>query len=573
MITPEQLQWIQSTFEINVKYAEAVKHAEVDTKATTDIGMKPKARMDEYEGEYDKVAWRAPAAEPELRENKTLVTRKLSDEEVAEGTYSADSDGKLVNRDGKVIEDGDKQLMTISPETGDMTVGSAEQRILRTMNEDGTPSDNFELVPRNGYTAAMNKAKASGGKLRVENPHHSSVSQGKDVASAGHVDTKDGKVTRIDNSSGHYRPAFENLLQAVEHLLKTGAMLDTSIVDKDGNQLEVSNPSAFKLYQKTQSLILGLAADKAAISGYIAGSEAGTDDGNQAKALQTYEKKLTLIQSALDAMKKMGIGPANKITGQVDFTFAKSDGNGASFRGSGEIEKLSSQEFLMGKAVTADVPPSAPLADESAGVSRPSAQMTDAFMDEFFADDDDEEAAPTLNGEAPLTDAEEDALALYDDAPLTDAEEAVPTLYDEAPLTYDEEDALNALRDASDGVSEPSAPLTYDEEDALNALRDASDGVSEPSAQMTDAEEDAPRDASDGAYRDFGNKKKVLEELKALAAKEKLRPEDRENAAELVRESVAPEIDEAEWQKNVETLLSTAKELSGDDMEAPFDRP
>jgi hypothetical protein len=167
---------------------------------------------------------------------------------------------------------------------------------------------------------------------------------------------------------------------------------------------------------------------------------------------------------------------------------------------------------------------------------------------------------------APLTYDEEDALNA-----LRDASDGVSE--PSAPPTYDEEDALNALRDASDGVSEPSAPLTYDEEDALNALRDASDGVSEPSAQMTDAEEAAPRDASDGAYRDFGNKKKVLEELKALAAKEKLRPEDRENAAELVRESVAPEIDEAEWQKNVETLLSTAKELSGDDMEAPFDRP
>ncbi|MEP1354049.1 MAG: hypothetical protein ABJX32_04070 [Tateyamaria sp.] len=494
MIKPEQDAWLKATFKINVN------HAEVDAEATTDLGMKPKARMEEYDGEFDKVAWRS--TNPEVAEQKYAATRKFSDDEVNKHSFSADDEGKLVNSDGDMIKDNTQQLMSVDPDTGEITISDEEYFILRQMNEDGTPSDNFESIPptRDARLDARRRAKESGGKLRMENLHHSSVAQGKEVASAGHIDTKDGKVTRIDNSSGHYRPAFEHLLQVVEHLLKTGAMLDTTIVDKDGDDLEDSNPKAFKLYEKTQALIHGLSADKAVLKKLAAAADKGGDPAKLQSAKETYDKKVETINGALDAMKKMGIGPANKITGQVDLTYAESTGTGAEFRQSSEEEELSTEEFLMGK-------------DAKAGI------------EELAREDEDDD------------DLELESYILDDDNQVQG----------DAPNVYGQTAYLK-----SDGQGEQYADPTV----AYSIPDDP---------EESDDDDDADIEVEKTPFRDFDNKKDMLAELKKVAAEKKLRPEDRDNAAELIKESVAPDIDESKWQDNVEKLLSTAKDLLGED--------
>ncbi|KIN66146.1 hypothetical protein Z946_625 [Sulfitobacter noctilucicola] len=519
MITPDQDAWLKATFNINVK------HAEVDTDVTTEQGMKPKARLDEYEGEFEKAGWRNKANP----DSTVSMTRKLTDEEAEKQTYSTNAEGKLVDKDGNEIKDDKKRLMTMSPDSGDITIGNDEHVILRELNPDGSPTDRYQTMPR---AQALQMAKASGGTKRVEYQHHSTGAQGKDVASAGHIDTKDGKVTRIDNSSGHYRPAFEHLLQAVEHLLKTGAMLDTTIVDKDGNELEDSNPKAFKLYQKTQILIQGLNADKAVLVKLADAADKGGDPAKLQAAKETYDKKVKTITAALDAMKKMGIGPANKITGEVEFTYADASGTALEFITSVEEEKLSTKEFLMGKGA-------------EQGIER-------------LNEDDDEEDEDDVLGRLGIeaygdkgsgiddTTTKPDPSYPYQNEPTPPPSEGVGQ--DDNPYPYLTSGPNSPDHEGGNDTPKPDQP----EEPALGGTS------SDPSGGQDNAVRQTP-------FRDFDDKEDMLEELKRVAAEKKLRPEDRENAAELIKEGVAPDIDEDKWQESVEELLSTAKGLLRDD--------
>lgn len=54
--------------------------------------------------------------------------------------------------------------------------------------------------------------------IRADSPFHSHIIRGKNVLSAGFVTFKDGKIIRIDNSSGHYAPSGKHLNGAVKLL-------------------------------------------------------------------------------------------------------------------------------------------------------------------------------------------------------------------------------------------------------------------------------------------------------------------------------------------------------------------
>lgn len=49
---------------------------------------------------------------------------------------------------------------------------------------------------------------------------------GKPVACAGHIEINNGKITKIDNSSGHYKPTEEQLLVAAHYFKKQGVLSD-----------------------------------------------------------------------------------------------------------------------------------------------------------------------------------------------------------------------------------------------------------------------------------------------------------------------------------------------------------
>ncbi len=245
-LSDEQHTWLVKTLGINVK------HAEVETDTGNEMGFKPRARGAEYEGEEKKLgAWRAGEKRPgqtdeeyEARINQGFqVTRQYSDAEREANTLAADESGTLRGQDGSAST-GTNQLYAMDPKTGDMVMEDGESYFKRALDADGNPVG--ERLPKGtSLRADQIEAMNSQGNERLEMMHHSTPLSGGDVAAAGFVDTKDGKVTKITNASGHYKPKFEHLLQAVEHLMKTGAMLDTEIVDQEGNSVRDTNPKAF----------------------------------------------------------------------------------------------------------------------------------------------------------------------------------------------------------------------------------------------------------------------------------------------------------------------------------------
>lgn len=66
---------------------------------------------------------------------------------------------------------------------------------------------------------------------RVSRFHHSSFMAGEDVLSAGQIEVKNGKVTVIDRSSGHYKPTEYQAYQGLYFMLKNGIDLSKAEVD------------------------------------------------------------------------------------------------------------------------------------------------------------------------------------------------------------------------------------------------------------------------------------------------------------------------------------------------------
>lgn len=93
--------------------------------------------------------------------------------------------------------------------------------------------------------------------------HHSYIIKseegyGKPIACGGHLDIKDGKITRIDNGSGHYRPNEEQLIMAAAHLYKKGLVDFSTDIQFQGDKefkklnlqeiLEISPPRIVAKY-------------------------------------------------------------------------------------------------------------------------------------------------------------------------------------------------------------------------------------------------------------------------------------------------------------------------------------
>lgn len=52
--------------------------------------------------------------------------------------------------------------------------------------------------------------------------HHSSLAGGRPVAAAGELEVRDGVLRLVTDQSGHYQPAREFTLRAVDHLRQAG---------------------------------------------------------------------------------------------------------------------------------------------------------------------------------------------------------------------------------------------------------------------------------------------------------------------------------------------------------------
>lgn len=312
-LTEEQNTWLKTVLKVNVA------HADVVTDPLNKSVFTPKKMGEQYEGEHEKAGWRGSS--PETSEQKNIITRKFSDEERKNATLRADADGRLNDAQNRPAEG--RQLYVMSAGTGEMMVAKEYEHKDSVIEVDG------KNIRRDEYT------------------HHSSILGGGDVAGGGMVELSGGKVEKISNVSGHYKPQFVHLLQVVEELLKSGAMLDTDLVDQNGKAV---SDDVKKVYKHTKIMLGKVAADK------IEMDEATTKKPSDAEAEQDaaywderskrYNGNVELAKRGLDALRKMGVGPRNKMGGAVEFIDAAPDATGAQMHASKSNKVMPVEKFL-----------------------------------------------------------------------------------------------------------------------------------------------------------------------------------------------------------------------------------
>lgn len=233
---------------VEVRPQSAVEDAIIDEAADTG----PQSLRKEYRGEEDSLAWRADLTpegdllgalervladdtlrsklaaamkmdEAELRKQvqahagdaawlrkvyaatHLMRTKYFTPEEQAKATVTPDAEGRLRDADGNLVH-GFRGFV-IDEASGDV----------RTFQH-GTTED-----PRDGTTLRR---------------HHSSPVAGGDVKAAGNIQAEDGRVTQIDDLSGHYRPDATRTLQGLRHLEQLGVkLMDDRLVDAQGAEV------------------------------------------------------------------------------------------------------------------------------------------------------------------------------------------------------------------------------------------------------------------------------------------------------------------------------------------------
>lgn len=71
---------------------------------------------------------------------------------------------------------------------------------------------------------------ANQSELNALNLRHSSIRAGQPVLCAGEITIKEGKITQIDNGSGHYKPSWSNLMMSCLYLKNKGILNEDCII-------------------------------------------------------------------------------------------------------------------------------------------------------------------------------------------------------------------------------------------------------------------------------------------------------------------------------------------------------
>jgi hypothetical protein len=296
-----------------------------------------------YQGEHNTLGPRAANAAYKafgIGADETRVTTALyTPEQVAANKLVSQEDGSYRKGDGSEVKN-DTLGYAMDPQTGDMSTFKDGQDILRPA-ADGTmtrtPASSHDEI---AFEVMMNP------ESRAEFRHHSSVLGGDEAknadgeteldadgrpimksrkaASAGFVKFDDkGKIIDISNNSGHYKPAVDYLMQAVEFLTKQGAFFQGKITDVDGNALD-ENGDKYKLYQTVQEKMKDLPALASQVE-ELQEQLAAAGEGDAAEAIggqiAALKPKLDAITNGVTMLRKLGIGPDQKIRADATATF------------------------------------------------------------------------------------------------------------------------------------------------------------------------------------------------------------------------------------------------------------
>lgn len=317
--------------------------------AARGTGMIEKELGAHYKGEEKQLGWRhAPEPKPpvltddmpEEKKQKLMEIYQKRKEQydnlpMPEYKEPADSDGTVT----KHFNDAERDASALDIKDGkihDKSGGVIEG----AKNKKGKVKDalkqGYVVDPKTGATHLFQEGKAGqemvfrdGGDIQSQQKFHSSVLAGGNVAGAGEIKIKKGKVQSIDNKSGHYKPETQFLLQTVEHLLKQGAMLEDKLVKPDGTPLK--GPEK-RLFQDLRSRCELLSKEIQA-----------TTERGQGQDVSAQEKKLA---DHLKVLRKLGWGESNRVRGKVaDLTEAGAGKGGLEFK-QAQAQEAGTQDFL-----------------------------------------------------------------------------------------------------------------------------------------------------------------------------------------------------------------------------------
>ena len=94
--------------------------------------------------------------------------------------------------------------------------------------------------------------------------HHSyflkTEGYGRPIACGGHISVKDGKVTMLNNGSGHYQPNIDQLLLVAHHLYKQGVLgenivVQDAVLDKSYNLSDIVQINTKDILSKYPELV------------------------------------------------------------------------------------------------------------------------------------------------------------------------------------------------------------------------------------------------------------------------------------------------------------------------------
>jgi hypothetical protein len=183
-----------------------------------------KAKGEEYKDEDKKVGkWRAKMSSfPEESDQWVTEYYPPDSEERKKSTTTINPQGLLLDSEGKPV-DTTRMIWADTTEIG--FVADPKTGTIHTFKERTPKVD-------------------SGNQHKIVSRHHTTPLAGGDVAGAGHLKVKEGRIQEIDDLSGHHKPGETFTHQTVNHLDKQGALVDRRLLGPTGEPANTSGQIA-----------------------------------------------------------------------------------------------------------------------------------------------------------------------------------------------------------------------------------------------------------------------------------------------------------------------------------------
>jgi hypothetical protein len=337
--------------------------APVDTTPTP-TGMKATRVADGYDGEHNQAAWRNWGV---AKDNTQITTKLNTDAERTANAQQQNADGSYKKGDGSSV--AGKELGYAMDASGQVVTFKENKAEIITTDADGNTTrreaqglDDIKQTVRSDPDA------------RAELTHHSTVLGGDVVtdkdgqpvldgegrpmmrsraaASAGVVEFDlSGRIVKINNNSGHYKPQVDALLQAVEQLTKQGAFFENDITDVRGRILQPDD-KRLQLYEAAKDKLKDAAtlSERAAtLSASLATAEDEDEQANLAKDLGKLSDEIETLNKAIaqaqTVLRKLGVAPSQKLRDDAKVEFLDVKPGMTAF----QIKTAQTEELKVGK--------------------------------------------------------------------------------------------------------------------------------------------------------------------------------------------------------------------------------